>query len=906
MAEPLWQIELLGEMRVVGQGQVLTRFESRRAMALLAYLALHPQRRPTREELIDRIWPDAPLEAGRNRLKQALSSLRRQLEPPPLPSGSVFEADKFTIGLRTGAVTTDVTALERALGRGDRAAAQRLWKGELLPGLYDDWVQTQRERLNALYEPLAAAEIPVAVGAAVEVAPKLTAPASTVMLPVPVTRFFGRESEQKQLLALLAEERWVSLMGTGGMGKTRLAIEVARHWEQGDVWFVPLAELSDLALLGGTLATALHLPLRPPTDPLEQVQAFLGERPALLVLDNAEQLVILGLALPLRALLERCPKVRLLVTTQKILGGDGECVLALEPLSLPQSDNPVELARLPSVQLFLDRAQRVRPDVGITSRNAATLATLCRRLDGIPLALELVAAWAQALSPTQILARLEAGDTTLTTSRRRDVPDRHRSLYAAFEGSLQLLTPEARRFFLRFSVFRGGASLEAAQHVCDEPAALALLAELMEASMIQRHASKLGTLRFSVLESLRQFATEHLMGEEEGQALKRHTQYFQAQAQSYKRLAPQPEQEIVDEADWIHFWTREWDNLACVIQSLERSSQPTAIVELLCTLEEFWSYHGHLDEACFWLEHALLQDGISVAARISAQTRIAHRLWKSRGIGWAETLLRQCLAEAQREQFPEVAANAMLCLARNLHHQKHHEEAMRLLESLQQYALDAQLPLIQSSALRTMANICIDQRNPEPARHYQEQAERLLQETPYLGMRTLLLYDQSRVAFISNQYDVAAQMLEECLEGALRLDDGILLGQAYNLYGESLRHLGNELGGIQALIASIQSYARLRDSFGMHYPTWNLSYLLSEYQSFEFSVPILAFSVRLWQDLALVALTTSEAEQVAEIRQSSEQDLGRERTDYLWRKGWAFSMDDLSGFAEGALIFLKK
>ena len=123
-----------------------------------------------------------------------------------------------------------------------------------------------------------------------------------------------------------------------------------------------------------------------------------------------------------------------LVTTQKALGGEGECLMALEPLTLPQSDNLLELAQLPSIQLFLDRAQRVRPDVGLTPRNAPTLAALCRRLDGIPLALELVAAWAQALSPTQILARLEAGDGTLTTSRRRDVPDRHRSLLSAFEG----------------------------------------------------------------------------------------------------------------------------------------------------------------------------------------------------------------------------------------------------------------------------------------------------------------------------------------------------------------------------------------------------------------------------------------------------------------------------------------
>lgn len=889
MAEPLWQIELLGEMRVVGQGQVLTRFESRRAMALLAYLALHPQRRPTREELIDRIWPDAPLEAGRNRLKQALSSLRRQLEPPPLPSGSVFEADKFTIGLRTGAVTTDVTALEQALGRGDQAAAQRLWKGELLPGLYDDWVQTQRERLNALYEPLAAAEIPVAVEALVEVAPKLTSPAPTVMLPVPVTRFFGRESEQKQLLALLAEERWVSLMGTGGMGKTRLAIEVARNWGQGDVWFVPLAELSDLILLGRTLATVLHLPLRPQTDALEQVQAFLGERPALLVLDNAEQLVARGLALPLRALLERCPNVRLLVTTQKALGGDGECVVALEPLSLPQSDNIIELAQLPSVQLFLDRAQRVRPDVGLTPRNAATLAMLCRRLDGIPLALELVAAWAQALSPTQILARLEARDATLTTSRRRDVPGRHRSLLSAFESSFLRLSPPAQHFFASLSVFRGGGTLEAASIICDEPDAPRLLTELVEASLVQVRQTEQEWLRFSLLESLRQFAQEQLAAEQGALLRERHGAYYAQLAQRAAALDPE-----YDQVEWLETLQLEWDNLRAAQQS---AGLPRAL-ELPCALADFLTLRGHVPEGIRWLEAALALPGLTPALQCRARANLGALVPDFQGLDRAQAYLEAALMQARELALIEVEALVLFHLGR-LAFLRHdlpqswqlHTQARSLREALgDPGALAHSVYALGQLALRLPDP-------PEPAWELLYQAENLARQAGRLSTLAEILNERATALTGAGEIEAALPLLRSSRQLAQRLRNLRLEGKILNLLGQISIHQENFRLATEHFCGSAHCFDQLRENGPAHFPIWNLGCCYEKPADWERALLLLACATRLWESMGRVLDSDSQSI-LAQYRQRLIDERGALYTEATFQRGYHLTISEALALTE--------
>ncbi len=344
-------------------------------------------------------------------------------------------------------------------------------------------------------------------------------------LPPDFTRFFGREEQIAQLREMLApggrsvfgvrcwdepdpdtehrtpnaEHRLVTLTGPGGSGKTRLALEFARRLlEVGAVWFVPLQEISDGRLVVQAIHDSLRLPKPAGVDGMQQVVEALGRQPALLLLDSFEQLVQDGAAL-VRTLLEHAPALTCLVTSRQRLDIAGEQVFPVPPLPIPAAidspkrrpatsgPEPSELIGCDSVRLFVDRAQAVRPDFQVTRSNAGAVATICERLEGIPLAIELAAARIQALTPAQMVAHLaprtdsqvsqpdeiapaagpQSGRFDLLVTRRRDAPARHRSLWAAMDWSYQLLSPELRRFFASLSVFRGGWTVEAASAIAD-------------------------------------------------------------------------------------------------------------------------------------------------------------------------------------------------------------------------------------------------------------------------------------------------------------------------------------------------------------------------------------------------------------------------------------------------------
>jgi predicted ATPase len=319
------------------------------------------------------------------------------------------------------------------------------------------------------------------------------------------TRFFGREEEIAWLTAALRvpETRLVTLTGPGGSGKTRLAIAVAGRLQEeytggepagtGGPWFVPLAEVAEAWRIGDAIREAMHLPPSADGEPLEQVVAALSPQPSLLVLDNFEQLVGEG-ALTVRSLLERVPRLTCIVTSRQRLNLAAEQEFPVLPLPVPvvrgklrvespakthpsDRSDPSDLSTpnsqlptlldCPSVQLFVDRARAVRRDFQVTERNAAAVAELCVRLEGLPLAIELAAARAQVLSPEQMLGQLKRR-FDLLVSRQQDMAPRHRSLRAAIEWSFHLLPPDLRQFFTRLSIFRGGWTLEAAEAICGE------------------------------------------------------------------------------------------------------------------------------------------------------------------------------------------------------------------------------------------------------------------------------------------------------------------------------------------------------------------------------------------------------------------------------------------------------
>jgi predicted ATPase len=357
-----------------------------------------------------------------------------------------------------------------------------------------------------------------------------TAPPISRPPPVPVTRLVGRQSELAELVDLLrGGARLVTLTGPGGTGKTRLAVAVAEALQggfAGGSGFVSLAGVEDASDLIPTLALSFDVAEVEGREPLQGLAKLLGDREVLLVLDNLEHL--LDAASEVAELLATCPGLRVLTTSRSPLKIAGEREYGLTPLAVPdEADAPFDdLIDCPAVALFVERAQQVRSDFQLTPENAEAVGTVCRRLDGLPLALELAAARVRVLEPDLLVQKLGQALEVLTTGAR-DLPERQRTLRATIDWSHSLLTASEQRLFRRLAVFVDGWTHEAAEAVCYEeheaPAALDEMASLVEKALVHREE----TGRFGMLQTIRDYARERLteFDEVEGYGA-RHARYY--------------------------------------------------------------------------------------------------------------------------------------------------------------------------------------------------------------------------------------------------------------------------------------------------------------------------------------------------------------------------------------------
>lgn len=704
-------IHLLGTLSIQGADQTITRFRSQKSAALLAYLAINIDRPHPRERLADMLWPDAEPDAGRRNLRVELAWLRRALDSASQTASSALICDYSTVRLDSTGVCTDVASLCSALGAGDTAAsaAERIawlrqavetYRGELLPGCYEVWALTERERLatahlvalkrlSALLEQtgdldraveyahqavaadpldegshcqlirlLAAQNRPAAARAQYEALERLlrdelgvepseeTAalrsrldqsgtqgsnhhrrPVPSSSFPMRLTRLIGREAELTHLLALLAPlngsdgevahhptTRLITLTGPGGIGKTRLAVEVGSRLGTrlpGAVWFVPLADLRRPDEVPGAVGEALGLPHDVTTSPAEQIAEVLSDRRALLILDNLEHLLTdraeFGdaegdAAAVVEDLLRRVPGLTCLTTSRQRLGIAGEWEVPIAPLPTPDRSNVCRdawtlngLATCDSVRLFVDRARHSRPDFEVTRSNAEAVAALCMRLEGVPLALELAAAWAQTLTPAQMLERLSSGIDLLVT-RARHTDRRHQSLRAAMQWSYDLLPAPLRAFFVRLSVFHGSFDLEAVAFVCDQAEPLPWLTELRERSLVvtEEYGRE---MRFRLLVTVRDFAWGLAREEEQQGLIARHIAFYLRRAEVSEQLL-----HGADRKAWMERLCADYANLQ---KALEGSVSGEQGLRLAAALTPFWTARGLLTEGALWLRRAL-------------------------------------------------------------------------------------------------------------------------------------------------------------------------------------------------------------------------------------------------------------------------------------------------------------
>jgi predicted ATPase/class 3 adenylate cyclase len=419
-------------------------------------------------------------------------------------------------------------------------------------------------------------------------------------LPAQPTELIGREAELEHVRRLLTTPgtRLVTLTGPGGTGKTRIAVQAGAELLDAfpdGVWWVPLAELTDPELVPEAIAAALGVREQAGQPLMAALTDYLGPRRTLLVLDNLEQ--ILGTATHLAALLEAAPGLAILATSREPLRLRAEREVPVAPLTLPPEGilvTPEMALASPAVQLFVARAQAVKPDFALTADNAAPVVAICRSLDGLPLAIELAAARVRLLAPAALLARLEAR-LPLLTGGARDLPARQQTLRAAIAWSHDLLDPAEQTLFSRLSVFAGGCTLTAALAVTEAVTPLPIdlldgLESLVQKSLLRQTDVVDDEPRFSMLETIREFGLEQLAANPDDETSTRaaHAAYFREVVG-----------EAIDTEDQVASYRQletELGNLRAVLDWQERHGDAMDALEFATNLRWFWWVRGHLRE----------------------------------------------------------------------------------------------------------------------------------------------------------------------------------------------------------------------------------------------------------------------------------------------------------------------
>ena len=441
--------------------------------------------------------------------------------------------------------------------------------------------------------------------------PGPTAFSTVVNLPAQITSLVGRQQDMTAAIKLLRKPdvRLVTLTGPGGVGKTRLAAQVALKllpdFPDG-VFFVPLAAVTDANSVAPAIAHVLHI--RATSDQfITHFAAHLGQKNILLVLDNFEHVLA---AAPLVAeLFEAAPALRILVTSRTTLSLYGEHELNVPPLSTPDLKSlppSTQLTQYEAVRIFVERTRALKADFALTEANAPAVAEICCRLDGLPLALELAAAYGKLLSPLMLLEHLKKEPIDLASSAA-NLPERHSTLRNTIHWSYQLLNPDEQDIFQQLSVFLGGCTLEAIEAVCtlQGGSVLTQVGSLLDKSLLQQMDTASDERRFLMLDTIRSYAAEQLeRSGKQDQARQRHLDYYLKLAE---KIAPRFLLGSV-QWKWLERLERELGNLRAAIQWALQSRAGEAVVRLCTNLEYFWYEFGDPAEIYHWIEAVLAED----------------------------------------------------------------------------------------------------------------------------------------------------------------------------------------------------------------------------------------------------------------------------------------------------------
>jgi predicted ATPase/DNA-binding SARP family transcriptional activator/DNA-binding CsgD family transcriptional regulator len=588
-------------------------------------------------------------------------------------------------------------------------------------------------------------------------------------LPAPRISFIGREREMLEVKRQLAMTRLLTLTGVGGSGKTRLALEVARGlvgaYPDG-VWLVELAPLSGGELVPQVVAGVLGVLERPGQPLSDTLVEALRVKNVLLVMDNCEHLVeaVAGLV---DRFLDSCPRLRVLATSREALGVAGEIRWPVPSLTVPNPRRSLavgELEGYESVRLFAERARYRDPTFALRPGNAGTVAKICWRLEGVPLAIELAAARVGALSVEQISERLEDSMRLLTGGGRTVVP-RHQTLRGTLDWSHELLGERERVLFRRLSTFAGGWALEAAEAVTVgegvvEEDVLDLLAGLVDRSLVVAEATGEGMVRYRLLEPVRQYALEKLKESGEVEVVRRrHAEFFTTFAEEAEPRYRGPE-----EAAWLDRVETEHDNMRAALSWAIEQGEAELGLRLAGALRWFWSIRGYLSEGASRLEEALAEGGAATtAARARALFGLGLILRGQGKLERAQTCFEEALALCDELQDRRCVADSLAYLGWALYYQDDVARAADLFEKSLAVARESGNLVIIPNVLGDLAWIAYDSGDFERARKLWGEALALHRERGNASGVSAVLQNIGYAELALGKLERATALLEESL-----------------------------------------------------------------------------------------------------------------------------------------------
>jgi len=601
-------------------------------------------------------------------------------------------------------------------------------------------------------------------------------------LPPQLTGLVGRERDVDVVTALLRHDggRLLTLTGPPGVGKTRLSLGAAERlldlFADG-AFFVALAPVTDPDQVASVIAATLGLREEGGRSVVENLCGRLRARHMLLVLDNFEH--VTAAAVLVVDLLTACPRLTVLVTSRAPLHVRGEQTFAVSPLALPDPTDPPPvdaLTQYSAIDLFLQRARARAPDFEITVANAPAVAAICRRLDGLPLAIELAASRVALLPPQALLARLERR-LSLLIAGAHDLPERQRTLRAAIAWSYDLLDADERALFARLGIFVGGCTIEAAEAVCGtaggrQDTVLDRLASLMNKSLLRMDVAGHGEPRFGMLETIREYALERLAesGDEE-ESRRRHAGYYLALAE-----AAEPELTGPAQGMWLERLEDEGDNLRSALRWARESGEIDTGLRLAGALWRFWYMRGYQREGRGWLEDLLAltakgPGGPARAARAKAFNAAGVLAYYQGDCVRAIALHEESLALRRELADKQAIASSLHNLASNVALCGDHERAVELYEESLALSRDLGAKLAIAATLSNLGDIAREQGAYGRATALSEESLALMRELGDTWGIALLLTNLGRLAREQRDYGRAAVLYAESLALYRRLGD---------------------------------------------------------------------------------------------------------------------------------------